>query len=424
MRHPKISSLLSRWNQKRAVLINPVWCRHPSKPPAFSAPDLKYSPLSNILRVAQATLLTALLMLTFGQSVAAAAIKHNELITQYDQAISNLELSLGAAKAHRTALIERMDTLGKDLKNIETAAIKTNVKNPSLHSELQQLQLDLAQIEKQLKLKKIELEQQQALSGRLPVPGVLADALADSSALEQHRDLALWQYRIHLKKKNIEAVSNRKGVLLNAIDANNNRKTTLRNSIQKLTDHQKSLANDRKSLEAKFASLSADIVRQQDRIERMTTRRRVLLDDPKDSVKFNRFRGVLPDPTRGTLFKRYAEPKAEGLLQWEGILVKAPLGQEIEAVFDGTVVFAAEIQGLGNVAIVDHGADFMTLYGMAELLVVEEEQTVIAGQVIGTVGESVGDDASALYFEVRHNAAPVNPEDWLSMQLISSDPAE
>ena len=61
---------------------------------------------------------------------------------------------------------------------------------------------------------------------------------------------------------------------------------------------------------------------------------------------------------------------------------------------------------------------------MAELLIVAEQQNVIAGQVIGTVGESVGDEASALYFEVRHNAETVNPEDWLSMQLISSDPTE
>ena len=248
--------------------------------------------------------------------------------------------------------------------------------------------------------------------------------MADRKALEHHRELALWQYRIHLKKRKIESISSQKAELVSVINTTKSRTDAMRTSIRKLAAKQQSINIDKLSLEESFSGLSADIVRQQDRLERMNARRRILLDDPEISLNFSKFRGFLPDPTEGILYKRYAEPKAEGLLKWEGILIKAPLGQEIEAIFDGKVVFAGKIQGLGNVVIIDHDMDFMTLYGMAELLVIEEQQDVIAGQVIGTVGESVGNDASALYFEVRHSAEPVNPEDWLSMQLISSDPTE
>lgn len=359
-----------------------------------------------------------------GQSVTAGTLNHEDLLGRYDTTISKLERTIGTAKAHRTALIERMDALGNNLKNVETAADKTNVKNPAQESELKQLQLDLEEIESLLHTKRSELQQQQNNAAELPVPGVLADALADTTALEHHRALALWQYRIHLKKRKIAAISNQKDELLTEIQTTNSRNNAVRQSMQKLTEQQKLLVKRRQSLEEKFTLLSADIVRQQDRIERMRKRRHTLQETPVNSMKFSKFQGSLPDPTEGTLYKRYAEPKAEGLLKWEGILVKAPLGQEIEAIFDGEVVFVGEIQGLGNVAIIEHDMDFMSLYGMAELLVVEEQQTVIAGQVIGTVGESVGNDASALYFEVRHNAETVNPEDWLSMQLISSDLTE
>ena len=369
--------------------------------------------------------LIALLVITmFGQPLGADPVKHGELIKQYDQAIGQLVRTIGAAKAHRTALIERMDSLGSDLEHIETAADKTNVKNPSLKNELQQQKTDLARIEALLQEKKIELKQQQELGNDLPIPGVFADALADRKALEHHREIALWQYRIHLKKRKIESISSQKAELVSVINTTKSRTHAVRASIRKLAAKQQSMNIDKLALEEKFSGLSADIVRQQDRLERMNIRRRILLEKPEISMNFSKFRGSLPDPTEGTLYKRYAEPKAEGLLKWEGILVKAPLGQEIEAVFDGKVVFAGEIQGLGNVAIIDHDMDYMTLYGMAELLVVAEQQNVIAGQVIGTVGESVGDEASALYFEVRLNAETVNPEDWLSMQLISSEPTE
>ena len=128
---------------------------------------------------------------------------------------------------------------------------------------------------------------------------------------------------------------------------------------------------------------------------------------------------MLRDPTSGELRNRYAEPKARGLLKWEGITIAAPLGQQIEAIFDGQVVFADQLQGLGNVAILDHGEGYMSLYGLADFLVVEKDQQVLAGDTIATVGVSPGNDESTLYFEIRHNANTLNPENWLSLERIS-----
>jgi len=56
---------------------------------------------------------------------------------------------------------------------------------------------------------------------------------------------------------------------------------------------------------------------------------------------------------------------------------------------------------------------------MAELLLVQKDQLLLSGDPIGTVGEYVGANTSALYFEVRHNADAVDPQDWLEMQLIA-----
>ena len=359
-------------------------------------------------------------LLTCVGSTHAATLSHDALIGHYDSTISKLERTIGAAKARRTALIERLDALGTNLKEVETETTTTTVNNPTLEDEIQLLTQELEGLESQLQERQDELAEQRRQGENLPIPGVIADALADDTALQQHRALALWQYRMHLKKQKLAALTDKKSQLQANIEATTARNDTIRTTIEKLTEQQESLKRDRQSIEERFSKISADIVRQQDRVDRMVKRRQSLQDNPARSTSFAGFKGNLPDPTEGTLLRRYAEPKAEGLLKWDGILVNAPLGQEIEAIFDGQVVFAGEIQGLGNVAIIEHDTDFMTLYGMAELLVIEEQQTVIAGQVIGTVGESVGNDASALYFEIRRNAETVNPEEWLSMTAISS----
>jgi len=153
-------------------------------------------------------------------------------------------------------------------------------------------------------------------------------------------------------------------------------------------------------------------------VNRLRERAAFLSHYPK-ALKFEQLQKRLPDPIEGELLKVFAEPKAKGLLKWSGILVSAPLGIPFNAVSDGLVVFADEIHGLGNVAIVDHGDGYMSLYGMAELLMVETNQILLAGDPIGSVGESVGLGASALYFEIRHNAATLDPQDWLEMNRIS-----
>ena len=80
------------------------------------------------------------------------------------------------------------------------------------------------------------------------------------------------------------------------------------------------------------------------------------------------------------------------------------------------------MQGLGNVAIVDHGEGYMSLYGMADFLIVEPGQIVLAGDTIGTVGTPVGNDESSLYFEIRQNADTLNPADWLKSHSFSTEP--
>ena len=62
--------------------------------------------------------------------------------------------------------------------------------------------------------------------------------------------------------------------------------------------------------------------------------------------------------------------------------------------------------------IVDHGKGYMSLYGFNQSLYKNVGDHVAAGDALATVGHSGGRSQAALYFGLRKNGRPVNPEHW------------
>jgi septal ring factor EnvC (AmiA/AmiB activator) len=63
--------------------------------------------------------------------------------------------------------------------------------------------------------------------------------------------------------------------------------------------------------------------------------------------------------------------------------------------------------------IIDHGAGYMSLYGHNQDLLKEVGEWVDPGEAIAHVGDSGGQAAAGLYFEIRKDGKPVNPKRWI-----------
>jgi septal ring factor EnvC (AmiA/AmiB activator) len=77
------------------------------------------------------------------------------------------------------------------------------------------------------------------------------------------------------------------------------------------------------------------------------------------------------------------------------------------------VLFAGAFRGYGQLVILDHGADHLSVSGHLDDLLVEAGQSVQAGQQIGRVGETGPLGLPGLYFEIRIDGEPVDPRGWL-----------
>jgi septal ring factor EnvC (AmiA/AmiB activator) len=177
-----------------------------------------------------------------------------------------------------------------------------------------------------------------------------------------------------------------------------------------------------------LASLKARIAREGTEIERLAAEERdlarliaeltsILSDYPITSeAPFSEFKGRLTWPVAGTLIHDFGQPRAGGTVKWNGVVLAAPRGREVRAVYHGRVIFADWLAGMGLLVIVDHGEGYMTLYGYNETTLKRAGDWVAPGDVIATVGDSGGQSQAGLYFEVRKGTSPQNPRSWATRQ--------
>ena len=99
----------------------------------------------------------------------------------------------------------------------------------------------------------------------------------------------------------------------------------------------------------------------------------------------------------------------------EGIDLGAPYGAPIRAAAAGVVTFAGQMQGYGNIVIVQHPGGMETRYAHQSTMRVTKGQPVAAGEVIGAVGATGEATGPHLHFEVRLGGEPVDPAPYLGL---------
>ena len=98
----------------------------------------------------------------------------------------------------------------------------------------------------------------------------------------------------------------------------------------------------------------------------------------------------------------------------DGIAISVPQGTPVKAAENGVVIYAGNgLKELGNTVLVRHDDGKVTVYGHADSLSVQRGQKVQRGQTIATSGMTGNVKRPMLHFEVRKDAAPVNPITFL-----------
>ena len=125
---------------------------------------------------------------------------------------------------------------------------------------------------------------------------------------------------------------------------------------------------------------------------------------------FKKYQGTLAWPLKGKILKQFDSERDDG--RWDGVLISAAEGREIQAIAKGRVIYADWLRGYGLLVIIDHGSDYMSLYAFNQSLSSKVGDRVKAGKIIAAAGKSGGRKEIGLYFGIRYKGKSVNPAHW------------
>lgn len=91
------------------------------------------------------------------------------------------------------------------------------------------------------------------------------------------------------------------------------------------------------------------------------------------------------------------------------------LDEPIKACLDGAVVVAGWIPGEGNIIIIQHNNDLISVYKHCSVLLKKQGDYILTGDPIGIVGNT-GENTSGphLHFEIWKKGIPLNPQEFIT----------
>jgi septal ring factor EnvC (AmiA/AmiB activator) len=230
---------------------------------------------------------------------------------------------------------------------------------------------------------------------------VTSDSLADRKGREEARQAELATLRADAKREQAE------------VDREAGRRRLLLTRVRDERAYHERMVGELTEAARRLEAFIRDLGAKQRRLAKVPPSR-----PPGDtpSVGFGELRGRLPWPTDGRIvsgFGAQVHPRFGTKTFRNGVDIEAAGGTDVGAVYAGHVVYTGWFKGYGNLIILDHGNDYYTLYAHVAEILVKEGDDVRQAQRIGTVGDTGSLAGPRLYFEVRYQGKPQDPEQWL-----------
>lgn len=190
--------------------------------------------------------------------------------------------------------------------------------------------------------------------------------------------------------------------------------------------NRQALDQERQARQVTLAALETTIATQDERLKNLIRDRNALeelLKSVEEAITqlkpegmahlpFNERQGKMKWPAKGKRKHNFGDSREGGKLRWDGVVIAASAGSQVNAINQGQVIFADWFRGMGLLVIIDHGDGYLSLYAHNQSLLRDTGEWVQPGDAIATVGDSGGQANSGLYFEIRKQGQPVNPALW------------
>lgn len=386
----------------------------------------------------------ALLMTLAPPVLAEEAIQ--ERIEAQREVIESTEKERVAARASLAELRKRMTFL-------EEKARELDAERSELESRQQTLDQREAELREGLAQRRAELERRLQAAYPLTRGSVLQALLGDGDALQTDRDLHYLRALIRPVQQAQQALEAQRTKLAENRAAIAATDRDLREAGARLDGHHEAVGENLAEQQQLLASLGETLDEQEQELKNLLDRKRRLdrevaaaqkaaeaaakaeaerrraereqAEQPARQERSSPPRQAPPTqvrddgsiPIAGQIKRRFGETLPQGRLRNEGVIFHVVGASAVRAVDAGRVAFAGTLKGWGQLVMLRHNGDFLSLYAHCRSLDVAKGDRVARGDRLCTSG-IIDADQEGLYVEVRRGNRPIDPGRWPAWRQV------
>ena len=365
-----------------------------------------------------------------------------------EQQKKDLKNSISSLKEKKSNLMEYIEALDKEVTDLEERIAETKKQVKSTKRELKQLQADLKQAEENkqnqydIMKERIQYMYENGTEGYIEMvlnSNDLSDLLSrveyvtqisayDKNVFNRYTNLVgqVSAMEAEVSRKLIEVEEKKESLTLD--------KEYLEKMMADKNSEMKTYTDKLKKDKADLTATEEEVARQEELVDQLLEQQRKKIQEEMDrqeaAAAASGDSSQMPVITDGNTegfrwplviageitspFGKRNSPTAGASTYHRGIDIGAPMGTQIVASKDGTVVTSEYQSGAGNYVAIYHGNSTYTYYMHCSRLAVNVGDKVKQGQVIAYVGSTGVSTGPHLHFAIVTNEQYVDPQQYVS----------
>lgn len=347
--------------------------------------------------------------------------------------LAKIEAQIKQAKEQQAENQRKSQALDKEVKNVQKEMVNLANKVRKHEDQLSLLEQKKKELEKQQK----ELESRLSLSSKQMAKLLQAiQTLAlrpreivltqSKTPIQMLRSCRLFQYSLPivggLKNTTLEDLNELSQVRLELQSKIASIRVTTTELSNKNEEMEK-LAKQKKVLQARYASDYEKAKAKAEKLAKEASNLKELLaniqkEQQKKAISksspvlgtgaFAKARGSLVFPAQGHITQNFGDTTGASQSHAKGMVITTRQGAQVTAPFDGSVLFAGPFQNYGQLIIIDHGDNYLTVLSGMDTITTTVGSQLLTGEPIGRMSMNYVN----LYLELRQNGQAIDPRPW------------
>ncbi|MGB9750097.1 MAG: murein hydrolase activator EnvC family protein [Caldisericia bacterium] len=348
--------------------------------------------------------------------------KEKKILEILKSNLKNIESKLKETEAYKVTILGELEDIEKNIKDV-------SLKISNLEKKIRNKKNDIQITENNISLTQMEIEKDKNhisdkifliyklrneppleiyfssrtitdLFNRINLINILVRSNKEELDLLKEKELNLIEQKKKLEneKANLESLLNESISLEESLKIEENKRTELLNKLK---------ANEEK-YKVEISNIEKDIENQEKKIEEIIKKAELAKKLPEVGNIIWPVIGPIVSP-----FGMRIHPIYGKWMFHSGVDIDADTGTPVKAVAEGIVIYADWLGTYGIVVFIRHGSNITTVYAHLKYFVVEVNQYVKQGDIIGYVDNTGLSTGPHLHFEIRIDGKAVDPTKWL-----------